>query len=606
MEMEKKNLAIIILAIVLAASGIGNIILGVQLGLIEVEAPEYETFTRAFPSGPQVLDPVDSWEQAANEIIRQVAEPLFYYNWTDYNMGRINMLADTFTWESTTELSVTVRQNVKFHDGTTLDAEAVKWNLDRLMLLMNQSGWTPATGEPADPTDEGRLPSPHSLYENPAGDPLMKEIEVTDTFTVSIHLWEPFSTLPDLLCYTSGVIISPSAHSGDARSFIELEGGDLVGTGPYKYDEYIAEQEVKFTRWDDYWGGPNAHEGDVVHFEKMVYAIIDDPNTRNYAMLSHDVDWVAGLVADLFDIYRDDPTIAFTELDNAGLGISYLGFNNRQINVTWRKAMIWCFNYSYMVTEYWQDRVFRSYGWVSPGYGDWYSKANQEDVAPYFNVTIARMILTGNDPTPYPVPGIPEAAGRDPLDDGDWGLGANELVEYNYSYNVDNQWRADLFTLLTEYWSNISIALEDGGTDWVYFLYRAYGYVPGGYDELQVYWVGWGPDYLDPLNMMQPLLSNASAANSAQVNDPTMEAYFAAYALEQDLATKKEMMWNMSFYCITELHSHLFGYHGKGTTCHSADIYYDVAPALRVNVYSFLRYDFYAYPLRRNTTYVWP
>jgi len=39
MEMEKKNLAIIILAIVLAASGVGNIILGMQLGIIEVVAP---------------------------------------------------------------------------------------------------------------------------------------------------------------------------------------------------------------------------------------------------------------------------------------------------------------------------------------------------------------------------------------------------------------------------------------------------------------------------------------------------------------------------------------------------------------------------------------
>ncbi|NVM37991.1 MAG: ABC transporter substrate-binding protein, partial [Candidatus Lokiarchaeota archaeon] len=368
MEMEKKNLAIIILAIVLAASGIGNIILGVQLGFIEVEAPDYETFTRAALSGPTIIDPIDCWEQAGSNVIRQVAETLWYYNWTDMGMGRINMLAESQTWINTTALSVTLREGIRFHDNTPFNAEAVKWNIDRILYLCNHTG---------ELTSEERTCTPASLYEDPEGNALIAGFEVTGTFTGIIHLTQPFSSIMDLMCFIAGAMISPTAHAGDEHTFIDLATGDLVGTGPYKYDEYIAEQEVKFSRWDDYWGGPMPHEGLIAHFEKMIFVVIDDPSTHNYAMLAHDVDWIQSPITDLFGTFNDSETIAFVELDNAGIGISYLGFNNIQVNITWRKAMTYAFNYTYMVHEYWQDRVFQSYGWVSPGYGEWYTEEQE-------------------------------------------------------------------------------------------------------------------------------------------------------------------------------------------------------------------------------------
>jgi ABC-type transport system substrate-binding protein len=505
------------------------------------------------------------------------------------------MLAESETWLNTTALSVTLREGVRFHDGTPFNSEAVKWNINRLLYLNNHTGQL---------TSEERKGSPASLYEDPTGEPLLAGWRVTGTLTGVLLLAQPYSPVMDLMCYTAGVMLSPTAHTADEHTFIDLTTGDLVGTGPYKYDEYIAEQEVRFTRWDSYWGGPMPHEGLIAHFEKMVYVVIDDPSTRNYAILAHDVDWLAGAITDLFDTFREEPTITFTELDNAGIGISYLGFNNRQINVTWRKAMNYAFNYSYMIDDYWQGRVFRSYGWVSPGYGAWYTD-EVEEVGPYYNLTIARSIISPDvaDPTLVPVEGVEAAAGL-PIDEdisetSPWR--AANLVTFNYSYNTDNQWRADLYPLLSEYFDLIGMTIIDGGTDWAYFILRAYGYVPGGYDELQIYWVGWGPDYLNPINMIQPLISNVSTSNSAQVNDPWIEAAFVDFFSETDQDTAIERIHNISIYCVTVLFSHLFGFHALGTTIHGADIYWDVDN--QEAAYGFLRYDFYAYPLARNASY---
>ncbi|MFX1412654.1 MAG: hypothetical protein ACFFA2_02365, partial [Promethearchaeota archaeon] len=102
MEMEKKNVAIIVLAIALAASGIGNIILGLQ-GAQFVAPPNVSLiFSQASP--PATLDPANAWDQSSNNVLEQVVETLFTYNYSDHSLPRINLLAQNYWWESDTIL----------------------------------------------------------------------------------------------------------------------------------------------------------------------------------------------------------------------------------------------------------------------------------------------------------------------------------------------------------------------------------------------------------------------------------------------------------------------------------------------------------------------
>ena len=137
------------------------------------------------------------------------------------------------SWEvsdDASEITFHIRKGVKFHDGTDLNAEAVKINFDRQL--------NPDTG--AARTQE-----------------LVAAIEgitTPDEYTVVFKLKKPDVAFIGYYIgeVTNGVIISPAA--------IEKYGDDLgshpVGTGPWKLVSHTIGQEIVFERNDDYWGGP--------------------------------------------------------------------------------------------------------------------------------------------------------------------------------------------------------------------------------------------------------------------------------------------------------------------------------------------------------------
>jgi peptide/nickel transport system substrate-binding protein len=579
MEMEKKNLAIIILAIVLAASGIGNIILGIQLGYIEVTPPELETLVVGTGSGPNDLDPADSWDSASNDVIEQVVETLFTYDTRRYvideTMPRINWLASGYSWDVTnTILTVDIRTGIYFHDGTIMDADAVAWNFNRFMYLMNHTGELPT---------DGRAVKVHSLYEFPDGTPVFESVVATDVDTVVFTLTSSYAPVLDAMAYISCGIMSPS--STPATEIIDLGTGDIVGTGPYIYDYYITDTEVRFTAFKDYWGGVPVGGGTPVAgppgFEAMVYSVIDDPSALNYAMLAGDVDILFGAMTDLLPTFRTNPWITVYEADKAGLVYQYLAFNTHQINVTWRKAMSYAINYTYIIDELLDGRAFRSYGCISPGYGaafnHWLRDSPQTALgngSAVYDLAIARAVLQDGMPGNSLVQSLP--VNSDP-EDAAWL--AADLGTYNYSYNTDNWFRSDLYPVLEDWFDAIGVTLTNGGTDWGFFILRAYGYVPGGYDQLQIYFIGWGPDYLDPFNMMDPLYSNISVSNACQVNDPEIMGWLSDALQETDQAARYAIYYQIQWKLFAVLYVHAPAYHSFITSVHAADLYnveYDV------------------------------
>lgn len=525
-------------------------------------SPEGYNFTRAVQSNPSTIDPVDCYTRQSQEIIRQVAETLWFYNWTDPDLPRINMLAESEIWKNSTALEVTLRQGVTFHDGTPFNASVVKWNIERMMDLFNHTGAL-ASGE--------HIGNAHIIFELPNGSAILAGFEVTGDYTGIIHLAQPFTSLMDILSVGSASMISPTAHASDA--FIDLSTGDLIGTGPYMYDHYIADTEVRFSRWDNYWRDP-------VVFDEMIFEIIQDSVTRNNAMLNGEVDYLSGIRSDFVDTFKAHPNITFHESTTPSLTLRYLVFNNQQINITWRKAMSYAFDYYYVIQDYSQG--FRAYGPVSAGFGEWYN-STIESFAPYYNLTIARQTLIDD-------PGIDTTGltANDDLNDAAWLT--EDLATFNYTYYEGSTWQSDLYPLLNDWFDKIGITILDGGTDWDSYVSITFGKFPGEYNDLQICWTGWTPDYFDPINMFQPLLSNVSTDNKGQVNDSKLEQMFVDYLNETDYAKKVEMIYNMSKYLLSELYPHIYGYHDLVQICHSK--------ALCNVPYEIDRYTFYAYPIK--------
>ena len=95
--MEKKNLAIIILVVVLAFSAVGNVILGTVLSFFQFE--EHGVYLKvARLTNPFTMDSIDSWDSASNSMLDQVVETLVAYDLTDPDLPIIGRLAESWHW----------------------------------------------------------------------------------------------------------------------------------------------------------------------------------------------------------------------------------------------------------------------------------------------------------------------------------------------------------------------------------------------------------------------------------------------------------------------------------------------------------------------------
>jgi peptide/nickel transport system substrate-binding protein len=234
----------------------------------------YNPFVVGITRDPYSIDPADCLDVVSSMVIEQVCEGLFGYNLSDPDLSRINWLAESYWWEDEITLRLKLREGILFHDNTAFNAAAAKWNLDRINYLTNVSGTLPSTTEVAIPA---------ILWKFPNGTGIMKQIDYVSEYNITIHLNGPYSPFLDLLCVTSAQMISPTSHS--QTGYIDLYSGDLIGTGPFQYDEFTPGIEVIFHAFDNYWRGE-------ANITEMQYQVISDSTARNMAMLFGDIDYL--------------------------------------------------------------------------------------------------------------------------------------------------------------------------------------------------------------------------------------------------------------------------------------------------------------------------
>ena len=158
---------------------------------------------------------------------------------------------DPLTWE------IELRSGVRFHNGTVMDAAAVKASLERTIRL------SPATAEAL----------------------AIDRIVVTDGQTITITTTAPRPTLPGLLSAPATAITDAAAADAAGEGNI-LNAGAF--TGPYIPTEYILKERLTSVANDDYWGGTPPLAG-------IAHLAIPDTNSRELALQAGDIDFAMNI-----------------------------------------------------------------------------------------------------------------------------------------------------------------------------------------------------------------------------------------------------------------------------------------------------------------------
>lgn len=446
--------------------------------------------------GPVTIDPIDSWDSASNDVIRQVAETLFWYDLNNPILPLEPLLVDYYTWVSPTDLYIELREDVWFHNYDQLDADAVIWNIDRWIYLTNSTGTLPAMQVPAFPS---------SLYFLPNGTAIFAGATKEGDYNLTIHLNGAFGQLPSFLSYTSNSIIAPDPSY--ETEYIDVNTGDLVGTGPFMYDGYEPNVEVRFSRWDGYWREPSP-------INDLFFDIIGEIITRNNALLAGDIDILKNPLPDLMETFQADPDI---HIEDIGMDLIYwyMAFNNYAVNVTWRKALAYAYNYSYVIDVIrlgYAERGCPAVPVGMPGHNASVQANLPGEIGTFpDNIKIARQYMqsigfgTGWD-TNYP--GIDEAL---------WTAASFRTFEVNN--HEGSYYNERLNQLASDNWDLIGVDIVETFRDWDEFLETANDHP----EDMEIWYDGRGPDYLDTFNMLDPLFNNASASNFIQLNDPLVQ-----------------------------------------------------------------------------------
>jgi ABC-type transport system substrate-binding protein len=160
-----------------------------------------------------------------------------------------------------------LRRNVKFHDGTDFNADAVVWNLDR--YFKNDS---PQYEPPAAGMTRARVP-------------VMGSYRKVDDYTVAIVTKEAASYFPYMAVYI--LFTAPSSFEKGGRDWSKVAMLPPAGTGPFKLSRIVPREVAELTRFDGYWDPERKAKLGTIRLIP-----IPEATARMAALRSGQVDWI--------------------------------------------------------------------------------------------------------------------------------------------------------------------------------------------------------------------------------------------------------------------------------------------------------------------------
>jgi len=233
---------------------------------------------------PDILDPHEARTFVGRIVFNALCDKLID---TDAKLEFVPRLATSWTVSDEGKtVTFKLRPGAKFHDGTPVDAAAVKANMERAQTSKTSRRKSEVKSVTA--------------------------VDVIDAATVAFRLSAPDAPLLAQLSDRAGMMLSPA-------SFDKPVGAHPVCSGPYKFVERVQNDRIVLERFADHW------EKAKYHFDKVTFRTIPDTTVRLANLRAGQLDMIERLAASDVKAAKADTSLKVVSV--VGLGYQGISIN---------------------------------------------------------------------------------------------------------------------------------------------------------------------------------------------------------------------------------------------------------------------------------------
>lgn len=461
------------------------------------------------------MDPQARGDEATNEVILNMYEPLLQYHYLKRPLVVEPLLADGMPTVSKDGLTHTfkIKKGVKFHDsevfkdgkGREMVAQDFIYSWKRLADQKTKSeGWWIFDGRIKGLNEwRDKLAKGEATYDTP-----VEGLQTPDSHTLVITLNKPFYQLNYVLTMAFSAVVP--------REAVDKYGGEFmnhpVGTGPFVFESWIRGNKVTLKKNPNWHGGTYPTEGEAGDKEAGLLADAGKPVPFVDMLIFHEVPedqprWLnlmkgnfdfAGIPKDNFDAAMASDKELKPEIKEKGIrliiypwpDVVYMGFNMEDPvlgkNLNLRKALCYAYDQKTASEKFYNNRVITAHSPIAPdmeGYDPEFKNPCKE-----YSLEKAKEYLKKA--------GFPDGKGLAP-------------IEYSSSASTTGRQMGEY---MAQQFEKIGVKINIAQHSWPQFQDRLKT------KKVQIYGVAWGADYPDAENMLQLLYGPNESPGSNNSN----------------------------------------------------------------------------------------